>query len=80
MGEEGGAGMRMGGRRGWRDEGGMEEGDELEVLNEIETLLFFLSATLGCHELPFFFPRQVFNPTYCRYLDTLTQLATPPAP
>jgi len=37
----------------------MEEGDELEVLNEIETLLFFLSTTLGCHELLFFFKASI---------------------
>lgn len=61
----GGAGMRMGrrgGRRGWRDGGmeeGMEEGDELEALNEIETLLFILSATLGCHGLLFFFKASI---------------------
>jgi len=50
--ENGGMGGRRG-WRGWRDEGGIEEGDELD---ETKTLLFFfLSTTLGCHELPFFF-------------------------
>ncbi len=47
----------MGGRRGWRDEGGMEEGgmEEGDELDKTKTLLFFfLSTTLGCHELLFF--------------------------
>ncbi len=44
----------MEGWRGWRD-----GGDELEVLNEIETLLSFLSTTLGCHELLFFFKASI---------------------
>jgi len=34
------------------EEGGMEEGDELDKTKTL--LFFFLSTTLGCHELLFF--------------------------
>jgi hypothetical protein len=65
---------------GWK---GFLEGCEFEVLDEIETLLFFLSTTLETKNklsrITFLFQGKVSNPTYSRYLDTLTQVAPPPS-